>query len=374
MLTVFVLCLTSCVSIDQNAPTVRERGTLYRSSMMDAAVYQNVDVVPLECTRRYLNVQGVVYGNGEDQPATLRLRIEKNWGPGFDLSRQRVVIPLSGQVDKRSGRHWKTKKVRGFVEFRDLSTCRIRRAVFVPSDDSSVLEPPLWILDVSPPKRDFWVPRLVLINAYRSVVNETISIVGPVPFRTSTQFFHPVSLVNGVIQRADLLRGVSSPDFSGNIRASLWLKGKEEELKIMGNGDTGLFELKSDHTRGVGIFLPYPKPFYQFPANFYRIALSGSLLVDGPFALEGSLSFDRESKLVSLNARINEAGSVVSNFQIQVPYRTGSSSRFGIPGEVDFSFSFNHRRIDLVLLPDANRRIYWLGALNQNLFGLADPT
>ena len=85
-------------------------------------------------------------------------------------------------------------------------------------------------------------------------------------------------------------------------------------------------------------------------------------------------SFLPSSQTVALAGRINEAGSVVSDFQVQVPYNTGESSRFGIPGEVDFSFSFNHRRIDLVMLPDANRRVYWLGALNQNLLGMADPT
>jgi hypothetical protein len=124
----------------------------------------------------------------------------------------------------------------------------------------------------------------------------------------------------------------------------------------------------------VGIFLPFPKPFYRFPARKYRLALAGSLLVDGPFALEGRLDFDEEGQTVSLSGRINEAGAVVSDYQVQVPYKTGESSRFGLPGEVDFSFSFNHRRVDLVMLPDANRRVYWLGALNQNLLGVADPT
>ncbi len=342
--------------------------------MMEAAVYRHLVLTPVECTRRYLNVQGAVTGRGRKAGPALRVRIEKNWPPGFDNSRKTAVLPLSAIIEIRREGHWSRRTVRGFVEFRDLSACRIRRAAFVPSDDASVLEPPLWILDVASPPRDFWVPRLVILNAYRALLNETVSVVGPVPFRTPERFYHPVSLINGVVQRKDLLRGVTPPDFSGNLRASLWLKGKDQELKIIGRGATGLFELRSDHMRGVGIFLPYPQPFYRYPAKNYRIALAGSLLVDGPFALEGRVHFERDGQTVSLVGRINEAGSVVSNFQVQVPYRKGRSSRFGIPGEVDFGFSFNHRRIDLVMFPDANRRLYWLGSLNQNLMGMADPT
>ena len=369
-----LVLLASCSSLSPTLPSVSEPGSLYRTSMMDAAVYRHLQVSPIECTTRYLNVRAVAVGQGKKSRPSLRLRIEKNWPPGFDLSRKSAVLPLSAIIETRRNGHWSRRTVRGFVEFRDLSACRIRRAAFVPSDDASVLEPPLWILDVAPPPRDFWIPRLVLLNAYRSLLNETISVVGPVPFQTPERFYHPVSLVNGVVQRKDLLRGVSPPDFFGNLRATLWLKGKGQELKIIGRGDSGLFELRSDHTRGVGIFLPYPKPFYRYPAKSYRMALAGSLLVDGPFAFEGKVAFDRPSQTVALAGRINEAGSVVSDFQVQVPYNTGESSRFGIPGEVDFSFSFNHRRIDLVMLPDANRRVYWLGALNQNLLGMADPT
>ena len=369
-----LLLLSSCASLSRTMPAVSDPGSLYRTSMMEAAVYPHLLVSPIECTTRYLNVRAVAMGRGRKSAPVLRIRIEKNWPPGFDLSRKSAVLPLSAIIETRRNNHWSRRTVRGFVEFRDLSACRIRRAAFVPSEDASVLEPPLWILDVAPPPRDFWIPRLVLLNAYRSLLNETISVVGPVPFRTPDHYYHPVSLVNGVVQRKDLLRGVSPPDFFGNLRATLWLKGKDQELKIIGRGDSGLFELRSDHTRGVGIFLPYPKPFYRFPAKSYRMALAGSLLVDGPFALEGRIGFDRASQTVSLAGRINEAGSVVSDFQVQAPYQTGESSRFGIPGEVDFSFSFNHRRIDLVMLPDANRRVYWLGALNQNLLGMADPT
>ena len=369
-----LVLLTSCAALSQSVPAVSESGTLYRTSMMDAAVYTRFRVSPIECTRRYLNVQGVVDGKKADVGPIVRVRIEKNWGPGFDLSRKRAVLPISAVIEKREKGHWSRRTVKGFVEFRDLSACRIRRAAFVPSEDSSVLEPPLWILDVAPPPREFWRPRLVLLNAYRSLLNETISVVGPVPFRTPRQFYHPVSLVNGVVQRKDLLRGVTPPDFSGRLKATLWLKGKDQELRIIGSGNSGLFELRSDHTRGVGVFLPFPKPFYRFPARRYRVALAGSLLVDGPFALEGRLDFDREGQTVSLSGRINEAGAVVSDYQVQVPYRSGDATRFGLPGEVDFSFSFNHRRVDLVMLPDANRRVYWLGALNQYLLGMADPT
>ncbi len=369
-----LLLLSSCASLSRTMPAVSDPGSLYRTSMMDAAVYPHLLVSPIECTTRYLNVRAVAMGRGRKAAPVLRIRIEKIWPPGFDLSRKSAVLPLSAIIETRRNNHWSRRTVRGFVEFRDLSACRLRRAAFVPSEDASVLEPPLWILDVAPPPRDFWIPRLVLLNAYRSLLNETISVVGPVPFRTPDHYYHPVSLVNGVVQRKDLLRGVSPPDFFGNLRATLWLKGKDQELKIIGRGDSGLFELRSDHTRGVGIFLPYPKPFYRYPAKSYRMALAGSLLVDGPFALEGRIGFDRASQTVSLAGRINEAGSVVSDFQVQAPYQTGESSRFGIPGEVDFSFSFNHRRIDLVMLPDANRRVYWLGALNQNLLGMADPT
>ncbi|MCL4485482.1 MAG: hypothetical protein M1537_03935 [Nitrospirae bacterium] len=369
-----LLFLSSCASFSKSIPTVSEPGTLYRTSMMDAAVYSRLLVSSIECTPRYLNVRGVVEGQKPNSGQILRVRIEKNWGPGFDLSRKRAVLPLSAVIEIRKDDHWSRRTVHGFVEFRDLSACRIRRAAFVPSDDSSVLEPPLWIMDVAPSPRGFWRPRLVILNAYRALLNETISVVGPVPFRTPGHFYHPVSLVNGVVQRKDLLRGVSPPDFSGRLRATLWLKGKDQELKIIGSGNSGLFELRSDHTRGVGIFLPYPKPFYRFPARRYRMALAGSLLVDGPFAFEGRLDFDRAGQTVSLSGRINEAGAVVSDYQAQVPYRIGGATRFALPGEVDFSFSFNHRRVDLVMLPDANRRVYWLGALNQNLLGMADPT
>ncbi len=369
-----LVTLSACASVEVNAPVLKETGTLYRTSMMDAAAYRGITILPTRCTRQSLKIKVDVPGKGPNGRPVLRVRIEKNWSPGFDVSRRGVVLPMSAIVEKRQNDEWSSRKVTGFVEFRDLSTCRIRRAAFVPSEDTSLIEPPLWILDVSPPQREFWVPRMVILTAYRALLNETLSVVGPVLFRTPSRYYHPVFLVNGVVQKSDTLRGVTPPDFSGKIHGTLWLKGDDQELKIIGSGETGLFEVKSDHTLGMGVFLPYPTPFYLFPAKEYRVALAGSLLVDGPFALDGRLSFDREERLVSLKARINEAGSVVGDFQIQVPYHTGKATRFDLPGEVDFSLSFNHRRIDLVMLPDANRRLYWLGSLNQNLFGLADPT
>ncbi|MEC4682904.1 MAG: hypothetical protein VST70_04400 [Nitrospirota bacterium] len=373
-LSIACLLIASCATLDKNAHYPEEPGTLYRTSMMDSMAYRHLTIVSRQCSKRYLSIIGEKNGSGTEEGPVLRIRIERNWPADFDLSRRRAVIPMKALIEKKEEGHWKKRKVRGYVEFRDLSLCRIRRAAFVPSEDSSILEPPLWILNVAPRKKTYWTPRLVILTAYRSLLNETLSIVGPIPFRTSDRFYYPNALINGVVQRKDLLRGVTPPDFYGNISSSLWLKGKGQKFTIMGEGDSGLFEMRSAHTKGVGVFLPYPRTFYRYPKKSYRFALSGSLLVDGPFAVEGSLDFDDDDKSVRLKGRINEAGSVVTDFQIQVPFRKGSASRFGIPGEVDFDFSFNHRRIILVLLPDSNRNTYWIGSLNQNIFGIADPT
>lgn len=341
---------------------------------MAASAFRPLVLTPVECTSRYLDVRGERIGGRRKGGGSLRIRIQKNWANGKNLSATGpVVLPLGARISEFKNGSWVDHQVRGFVEFRDLSTCRIRRAAFVASDDSSVLEPALWILNVAPPHRDFWVPRIVLLNAYRTVVNETLSIVGPVPYKSPRRFFYPVSLVNGVPQRKDLLRGVTPPSLRGKIDSTLWLKEKDQEFKIKGEGETGLFVLRSRHTIGAGVYLPYPEPFYFYPANSYRVALAGSLLVDGPFAFEGRVVFDREARTASVSGRINEAGSLVSDFQVEVPFVKGARSRFGVPGEVDFSFSFNERRIDLVMFPDPNRRTMWLGSVNQNLLGMADP-
>ena len=353
---------------------IRDKGVLYRSSMMEAASYRPVVMTPKECTPRYLDVRGVVPPTRRKGPPALKIRIQKNWTSGVDLSRKGpVVLPLAARISEFRDGDWVEKKVRGFVEFRDLGTCRIRRAAFVASDDPSVLEPALWVLNLAPPSRSRWTPRLLLLNAYRTMVNETISITGPVLFATPQRLYHPVSRINGVLQRKDLLRGVTPPDRFGTIDSTLWLKGKEQEFRIKGEGETGMFVLHSHHTVGAGIFLPYPEPFYFYPNRSYRIALAGSLLVDGPFAFEGRVTFDPEGQTASLSGHINEAGSLVPDFQTEVPFKKGHHSRFGVPGEVDLSFSFNKRRIDLVMFPDPNRRTMWIGSLNQNLLGMADP-
>ncbi len=350
-----------------------ETGTLYRTSMMDSDAYRHLNIVINQCNKRYLSITGEKMDAGNNAGPNLRILIERNWPASFDLTRRHAVLPMKATIEKKENGAWTGRKMRGFVEFRDLSVCRIRQAAFVPSEDSSVLEPPLWILNVSPGQRQFWTPRLVILTAYRSLVNEPLSVVGPVPFMSSSSFYYPNVMINGVVQKRDILRGVTPPDFEGNLSSTLWLKGKDQEFKILGEGDTGLFEMRSGHTKGVGVFLPFPRPFYRYPKKSYRFALSGSLLVDGPFAFEGQFSFDTEGQAVLLKGRINEAGSVVPDFQIQVPYRKGEDSYFRIPGEIDFGFSFNHRRISLVLFPDPNRKTYWIGSLNQNILGIADP-
>lgn len=366
--------LPSCATIDQPVHFFHEKGTLYRTSMMDAHAYRNMSFIPLQCNKRYMSILGEDRDPSSRNPWNMRIRIEKNWSPGFDNTRHRAVLPMKVTVEKRENGEKSKRTLRGFVEFRDLSACRIRRAAFVPSEDSSVLEPALWVLNVAPPRKDYWSPGLIILTAYRSLINETLSIVGPLPFRTPFRFYHPVAIVNGVVQRKDLLRGVSPPDFRGNLSSSFWLKGRMHQFKMRGEADTGLFEMTSPHTKGVGVLLPFPLPYYMYPEAEYRFALGGSLLVDGPFAFEGVIRFDTGDQTALLKGRINEAGSIVSDFQIQVPYRKGRQSRFGVPGEVDFSFSFNQRRISLVLLPDQGRKAYWIGSLDQNLFGLADPT
>ena len=366
--------LASCSTLSQPGSVVSDRGILYRSSMMAASSYHPLVMTPVECTPRYLDVRGEVPSDQKKGRPALKVRINKSWASGMDLSRKGpVVLPLSARISEFKGGDWVEKKVRGFVEFRDLASCRIRRAAFVASDDSSVLEPALWVLNLSPPSRSFWVPRLVLLNAYRTMVNETLSIAGPVPFATPYRLYHPVSRINGVLQRSDLLRGVSPPGHDGTIDSTLWLKGKDQEFRIKGESATGMFILHSHHTVGAGVFLPYPQPFYFYPGKSYRIVMAGSLLVDGPFAFEGRVTFDAEARTASLSGRINEAGSLVPDFQTEVPFTKGKNSRFGVPGEVDFSFSFNKRRIDLVMFPDPNRRTMWIGSLNQNLLGMADP-
>ncbi len=366
--------LASCSALSHPETVIRDKGSLYRSSMMEASAYRPVVLTPVECTPRYFDIRGEVLSGRPDGRPSLKLRIRKSWASGVDLSRKGpVVLPLSARISKLQSGTWVEKKVRGFVEFRDLSTCRIRRAAFVASDDPSVLEPALWVINLSPPSRTFWTPRILLLNAYRTVVNETISITGPVLFATPHRLYHPVSRINGVLQRKDLLRGVTPPDRFGTIDSTLWLKGKDQEFRIKGEGTTGMFVLHSHHTVGAGIFLPYPEPFYFYPRRSYRIAVAGSLLVDGPFAFEGKVVFDPEGQTVAISGHINEAGSLVPDFQTEVPFIKGRHSRFGVPGEVDFSFSFNKRRIDLVMFPDPNRRTMWVGSLNQNLLGMADP-
>ena len=95
--------------------------------------------------------------------------------------------------------------------------------------------------------------------------------------------------------------------------------------------------------------------------------------MDGPVAMEGEIRFDRKTKDFSIKGQMNQAGSVLDPFRYFGHYRTGSQTRFRLPGEVDLAMEFNHRAMTLVLLPDSNNRTYWIGSVDQNLFGIMEP-
>lgn len=323
------------------------------------------------CSDRYLDINF----RWPDKPYR-ELEIQAAWSSGFDQNLGEEVLPLSAIYRRDDGQgNFRTINLKGYVLFRNLATCRINRAVFVPSSDGSVIEPKLFILDGKDfGHQDPWSPRGIIFTGYRTLLNETLSVVGPIPFEEKNQpVRHPLILMNGVSQKNRELRGVSPPDFRGHLVMDLWFRGRPFKIHVVGDGSDGLFVANNPHIVGMGVLLPLVHPPYRFPEKRYRFALGGSLLVDGPVVMEGTIHFSRRTHEFSLMGHMNQAGSILDPFRFFGHYQKGDKTRFGLPGEVDLPMEFNHRSMMLVLLPDSNHRTYWIGSIDQNLFGVMDP-
>ena len=108
--------LASCSALSHPGTVIRDKGILYRSSMMEASAYRPVVMTPVECTPRYLDVRGQVLSRRRKDRPSLKIRIQKSWTSGVDLSRKGpVVLPLSARISVFRSGDWVEKKVRGFV-------------------------------------------------------------------------------------------------------------------------------------------------------------------------------------------------------------------------------------------------------------------
>ncbi len=352
-------------------PRIPDRkADLFSVSMMGASRSGESLIKVRTCSNRYFDA--VFHWPG--QPSRV-LEMQSAWPTGFDLDRGEVILPFSALYRNEDHGSVRTVSLNGYVLFHNLSTCRIERAVFVPGSDGSVIEPKLFILDGKDfGHRDPWSPREIIFTGYRVLLNESLSVVGPIPFEDANQDVqYPVVLFNGVEQQNRELRGVNPPDFDRRLSMDLWFRGKPFQIHVTGDGSDGLFVASNPHIVGMGVLLPRVQPPYTFPDRSYRFALGGGLLVDGPVAMQGTIRFSRQTNEFSLVGQMNQAGSLLDPFRFFGHYRKGALSRFGIPGEIDLPMEFNHRPMTLVLLPDPNQRTYWIGSVDQNLFGVMDP-
>ncbi|MHB8421260.1 MAG: hypothetical protein ACYC9S_00550 [Leptospirales bacterium] len=363
--------LSGCSSLS-TAPQIPDRkADLFSVSMMGSARSGTGLLKVRTCSNRYLDV----LFRWPVQPYR-ELEIQAVWSSGFDQNRGMEVLPLSARYRSEDGQgNFRTINLKGYVLFHNLATCAIARAVFVPSADGSVIEPKLFILDGKDfGRQDPWSPREIIFTGYRILLNESLTVIGPIPFEGENQpVRRPLLLTNGISQKNRELRGVDPPDFSGHLSMDLWFRGRPFQIHVVGDGSDGLFVASNPHIVGMGVLLPIVRPPYQFPEKRYRFALGGSLLVDGPVVMEGTIHFTRQTKEFSLMGHINQAGSILDPFRFYGHYRKGMLTRFKIPGEVDLPMEFNHRPMTLVLLPDANHGTYWIGSIDQNLFGVMDP-
>ncbi len=346
------------------------KGDLFSLSMMGSARSGESLLRVRTCSDRYFDA--VFHWPGQ---VSRVLEMQSAWPSGFDLNRKEVVLPFSGSYRKKGKEGSRTVTLKGYVLFHDLSACEVERAVFVPSNDASVIEPQLFLLDVRNfGHRDPWSPREIVFTGYRILLNESLSIVGPIPFEEEgMEVQYPAVLFNGVEQQNRELRGVNPPDFDQRLSMDLWFRGKPFQIHVSGDGSDGLFVANNPHIVGMGVLLPKVTPPYRFPEEKYRFALGGGLLVDGPVAMQGTIHFSRQTEEFSLVGHMNQAGSILDPFRFFGHYRKGSQTRFDIPGEIDLPMEFNHRPMTLVLLPDPNKKTYWIGSIDQNLFGVMDP-
>lgn len=363
--------MESCQSIKLLPPIPDRMADLTFLSMMSADRSGQGILKIRTCTPRYLDASF-----HWPQGNLRKLLIQTAWPPGFNQNQGRAIIPFSARYIHPDGQGGTSAvPLTGFVLFHDLATCKIERAVFAATSDPSVIEPGLFILDTGGFGRQGpWVPQTILFTGYRTLLNESVEIVGPVPFMRGGRRVHePVILFNGVSQKNRALRGIDPPDFQNRLALDLWIQGKPFHLHAKGDGGDGIFVVRNSKVRGLGILIPRVTPPYHYPEKRYRFALGGGLLVDGPVAMTGEIHFDRKTKDFSIEAQMNQAGSILDPFRYYGHYKTGVETRFRLPGEVDLEMDFNHRTMSLVLLLDSNSRTYWIGSVDQNLFGIMEP-
>lgn len=370
----FLTCLTaavSCSTLTQTPGIPDRKADLYSISMMGSDLVTGGLLKVTTCSSRYLDVEYRWPGGDLSR----KLTVQAAWPADFNPNQGEVIVPLTARLIRKDSNGRQEVRLRGYVLFANLSTCRIRKAVFIPSDDPSVIEPDLMVLETDRSvHRDPWAPRAILFTGYRTLLNESLTIAGPIPFKQEfDDADFPIVLANGILQKNRDLRGVNPPDLNGMLSMDLWFHGKTFKIHASGNGDSGLFIVKNRHSVGMGVLLPEVLPPPTNPDSAYRFAIGGGLLVDGPVGIDGVVRFSPVDKTFTLSGRMNQAGSLLPSFRAFGRYRMGPESRFQIPGEIDVPIEFNHRPITLIWLPDPNRKTYWIGSLDQNLFGIADP-
>ena len=371
ILSMVLFLLDGCQSLAPLPSIPNQPAIVYSVSMMSADRSGEGELKIRRCTPRYMDADF----RWKDRKSR-ELSLQTAWPPGFDHNRGRTLVPLSArytQSESDGGTH--SVPIKGFVLFHDLATCHFERAVFAATSDSSVIEPKLFILDVKGFGRQApWAPRTILFIGYRTLLNESVSIAGPVPFmnreRTTEE---PAIMFNGVMQKNRALRGVSPPDLRNRLVMDLWIHGKPFHLHGEGDGENGIFVVRSKNVRGLGVLLPRVPPPYHYPGKKYRFVIGGGLLVDGPVAMQGVIDFSNDTQEYSIKAQMNQAGSILDPFRYFGRYVTGPATRFGLPGEVDMGMEFNHRPMTLILLPDPDNKTYWIGSVDQNIFGIMEP-
>ena len=351
-------------------PTVKAES--YKLSMMSGESFQGLSVTAKTCSSRYMDIRvNWPAGVGESR----EIRIDKVWPAGVSHNELAKDLSLHATLQIRSPSGSRRVELRGIVRFSNLSVCQMASAVLVASSDDSVVEPPIYFLMIhSPLHKDPWAPRVIIYTGYRERLNEFFTIVGPIPFQSSSDSpVNPVILENGVpLPRADL-RGATATGLDGRLHMQLWLKSRHSQINIIGNADEGIFYSTNPHMKGVGVLLPETHPVAIYPFERYHFVLGGGLLVDGPLGIDGVIRFDREAGLFELDGHVNQAGSVIGAFRTNGHFQKGSHSRFGLDGEIDLSFDFNHQIIKLAMFPGRDGKTYWIGGLNENLLGMAIP-
>ena len=344
----------------------------YKLSMMSGNSFQNLSVTAKTCSSRYMGIR-VKWRVGPNEKQ--EIRIKKVWGAGAAHDELAKDLSLHATLVVHSPEGIRRVALRGIVRFSNLSACQMQSAVLVASADDSVVEPSIYFLMVnSSLHKDPWAPRIILYSGYKERLNEFFTIVGPIPFQSSlTAAMNPVVLVNGVPLPKAGLRGVTSTGLDGRIKMRLWLKSQHRPINISGNGDEGIFFSTNSYMKGVGILLPLTHPVAHYPLKRYSFVLGGGLLVEGPLGIDGVIRFDRKAGLFELNGHVNQAGSVIGAFRTNGRFQKGVRSRFGLDGEVDLSFDFNHQIIKLAMFPGRDEKTYWIGSLNENLLGIAIP-